>query len=31
MALVDLLELSNSRRKIGISEERINASKPIIR
>ena len=31
MALSDLLELSQSRRKIGLSEERINAAKPVIR
>jgi hypothetical protein len=31
MALADLLDLSQSRRKIGISEERIAAIKPIVR
>lgn len=31
MALQDLLSLSESRRKIGISDERIAAAKPIIR
>lgn len=31
MALSDLMQLSNSRKKIGISEERIEAAKPIIR
>jgi hypothetical protein len=31
MALQDLLDLSSSRKKIGISEERINAIKPIVR
>ena len=31
MALQDLIQLSQSRRKIGISEERIEAAKPIIR
>ena len=31
MALADLLSLSESRRKIGISEERIEAVKPIVR
>ena len=31
MALQDLLDLSTSRKKIGISEERINAVMPIIR
>ena len=31
MALQDLLDLSQSRKKIGISEERIDAVKPIIR
>ena len=31
MALQDLLDLSTSRKKIGISEERINAVMPVIR
>ena len=31
MALQDLLDLSTQRRKIGISEERINAVMPVIR
>ena len=31
MALADLLNLSNSRRKIGLSEERIAPIKPILR
>lgn len=31
MALQDLLNLSQSRKKIGLSEERINAIKPIAR
>ena len=31
MALADLLAVPSSRRKIGISEERINAIKPILR
>ena len=31
MALQDLLDLSSSRKKIGISEERIEAIKPIVR
>lgn len=31
MALQDLLALSNSKKKIGISEERIEAVKPILR
>jgi len=31
MALQDLLNLNESRRKIGISEERIEAIKPIVR
>ncbi len=31
MALADLLSLSESRRKIGISEERIEAVKPVVR
>ena len=31
MALQDLLELSNTKKKIGISEERIEAVKPILR
>ena len=31
MALQDLLDLSTQRRKIGISEERINAEMPVIR
>lgn len=31
MALQDLLNLSQSRKKIGLSEERINAIKPIVR
>lgn len=31
MALQDLLALSNSKNKIGISEERIEAVKPILR
>ena len=31
MALQDLLDLSSTRKKIGISEERIDAIKPIIR
>ena len=31
MALQDLLDLSTSRKKIGLSEERINAVIPIIR
>ena len=31
MALQDLLDLSSTRKKIGISEERIDAVKPIIR
>lgn len=31
MALQDLLELSNIKKKIGVSEERIEAVKPILR
>lgn len=31
MALQDLLALSNTKKKIGISEERIEAVKPILR
>jgi hypothetical protein len=31
MALSDLLSISKSRDKIGISEERINAIKPVLR
>ena len=31
MALQDLLELSDSRRKIGLSPERVEAVMPIIR
>lgn len=31
MALQDLLNLSSQRKKIGISEERINAILPVIR
>jgi len=31
MALKDLLEVSSAKKKIGLSEERINAIKPIIR
>ena len=31
MALQDLLNLGQSRRKIGISEERIEAAKPVLR
>jgi hypothetical protein len=31
MALQDLLNLSSNRRKIGVSEERIEPLKPIIR
>lgn len=31
MALQDLLNLSQSRKKIGLSEERVNAIKPIVR
>lgn len=31
MALQDLLALSNTKKKIGISEERIEAIKPILR
>ena len=31
MALQDLLDLSTNRKKIGISEERINAVMPVIR
>ena len=31
MALQDLLDLSQSHKKIGISEERINAVMPVIR
>ena len=31
MALQDLLDLSQSRKKIGISEERIEAILPVIR
>lgn len=31
MSLQNLLELSNSHKKIGISEERINAIKPQLR
>ena len=31
MALSDLLELSTQRKKIGLSEERVNAVLPVIR
>ena len=31
MALADLMELSNNRKKIGLSEERIDAIKPYLR
>jgi hypothetical protein len=31
MALQELLDLSTQKRKIGISEERLNAVKPVIR
>lgn len=31
MALQDLLDLSNKRKKIGLSEERIEAIKPYLR
>ena len=31
MALQDLLDLSTNRKKIGLSEERINAVMPVIR
>ena len=31
MALKDLLQLSEDRKKIGLSEERIEAVKPILR
>ena len=31
MALKDLLDLSSQRKKIGISEERINAVLPVVR
>lgn len=31
MALQDLLDLSQSRKKIGLSEERVNAVLPIAR
>lgn len=31
MALQDLLQLNQKRQKIGLSEERINAIKPVIR
>lgn len=31
MALSDLLELSTERKKIGISPERVEAVKPIVR
>ena len=31
MALQDLLNISKNRNKIGISEERIEAIKPVIR
>jgi hypothetical protein len=31
MALADLLTVSQSRKKIGLSEERIEAIKPVLR
>lgn len=31
MALQDLLDISTSRKKIGVSEERIEAIKPVLR
>jgi hypothetical protein len=31
MALQDLLNLSASKKKIGLSEERVNAALPVIR
>jgi len=31
MALKDILDIASSKRKIGVSEERINAIKPTLR